>query len=90
MDGPSQPYVWACLAVTVGFGLIGLLDDYDKVKKAHHAGLSGKTRLVLEFLIAGLRRWLIVHNGSTDLYIPFMQGPVLRTLAGSTSRSGHS
>ncbi len=42
-------YVWACLLVTGGFGLIGFLDDYDKVKKAHHAGLRGRTRLLLEF-----------------------------------------
>jgi phospho-N-acetylmuramoyl-pentapeptide-transferase len=41
----TNPYVWACLLVTGGFGLIGFLDDYDKVKKAHHAGLSGKMRL---------------------------------------------
>ena len=45
-----NPYVWACLLVTGGFGLIGFLDDYDKLKKAHHAGLSGKMRLSLEFL----------------------------------------
>ena len=37
----KNPYVWACLLVTGGFGLIGFLDDYDKVKKAHHAGLQG-------------------------------------------------
>ena len=73
----KNPYVWACLLVTSGFGLIGWLDDYDKVKKAHHAGLSGKTRLALEFVIAGLATWIIVRFGTTELYIPFRQGPLL-------------
>jgi phospho-N-acetylmuramoyl-pentapeptide-transferase len=73
----ANPYVWACLLVTAGFGLIGWLDDYDKVKKAHHAGLSGKTRLALEFLIAGVATWIIVKSGTTNLYIPFKQGPLV-------------
>jgi len=73
----ANPYVWACLLVTAGFGLIGWLDDYDKVKKAHHAGLKGRTRLLLEFVIAGVATWIIVRNGSTELYIPFKQGPLL-------------
>ena len=73
----TNPFVWACLLVTAGFGLIGWLDDYDKVKKAHHAGLSGKTRLALEFLIAGIATWLIVRSGSTNLYVPFKQGPLM-------------
>ena len=73
----ANPYVWACLLVTAGFGLIGWLDDYDKVKKAHHAGLSGRTRLALEFLIAGIATWIIVHFGTTELYVPFKQGPLV-------------
>jgi phospho-N-acetylmuramoyl-pentapeptide-transferase len=73
----ANPYVWACLLVAGGFGLIGFLDDYDKVKKAHHAGLKGRTRLALEFLIAGAATALIVWYGSGDLYLPFHQGPVL-------------
>jgi phospho-N-acetylmuramoyl-pentapeptide-transferase len=63
--------------VTAGFGLIGWLDDYDKVKKAHHAGLSGKTRLLLEFAIAGFATWLMVREGSSNLYLPFIKEPVI-------------
>ena len=70
-------YTWACLLVTGGFGLIGFLDDYDKVKKAHHAGLSGKMRLALEFTIAGFATWLMVGWGGTKLYVPFYTGPVV-------------
>jgi phospho-N-acetylmuramoyl-pentapeptide-transferase len=70
-------YVWACLLVTAGFGLIGWLDDYDKVKKAHHAGLSGKTRLALEFLIAGVATWLMVRTGGTGLHLPFVKETVV-------------
>jgi phospho-N-acetylmuramoyl-pentapeptide-transferase len=70
-------YVWSCLLVTGGFGLIGWLDDYDKVKKAHHAGLSGKTRLALEFLIAGVATWLMIRAGGTGLHVPFVKETVL-------------
>ncbi len=73
----GNPYVWACLLVTAGFGLIGFLDDYDKVRKAHHAGLPGKVRLLLEFLIAGFATWLMVRHGGTNLHLPFVQGAVL-------------
>jgi phospho-N-acetylmuramoyl-pentapeptide-transferase len=73
----TNVYVWACLLVTGGFGLIGFLDDYDKVKKAHHAGLSGRMRLILEFAIAGLATWLMVRLSGTHLYMPFIQGAVV-------------
>ena len=75
MDLTNQ-YVWACLLVTAGFGLIGWLDDYDKVKKAHHAGLSGKTRLFLEFAIAGIATWLMIRTGGTSLHLPFVKETV--------------
>ncbi|MDX3885011.1 MULTISPECIES: phospho-N-acetylmuramoyl-pentapeptide-transferase [Edaphosphingomonas] len=73
----SNRYVWACIFVTVGFGLIGFLDDYDKVKKRSHKGVSGKVRLLAEFAIAGLASWLIVSGTGTELYVPFYNGPVI-------------
>lgn len=73
----TNRFTWACLFVTTGFGLIGFMDDYAKVKKSHHNGVSGRLRLALEFAIAGLATWIIVDASSTNLYLPFVQGPVL-------------
>jgi phospho-N-acetylmuramoyl-pentapeptide-transferase len=73
----SNRYLWACLFITVSFGLIGFLDDYDKVKKRHHKGVSGKGRLLAEFLVAGVGVWIIMRGAGTELYIPFYNGPVI-------------
>jgi phospho-N-acetylmuramoyl-pentapeptide-transferase len=68
----TNPYVWACLAVTFGFGAIGFLDDYDKVKKNSHKGVPGRVRLLGEFAIAALAAWLITYHNGTELYLPFV------------------
>jgi len=73
----TNPFVWACMAVTGGFGLIGFLDDYDKVTTNSHKGVSGKVRLLLEFAVAGVASWLIVSQISTDLYVPFFSDRVI-------------
>jgi len=50
----DNPYVWMVLFVTVGFGLVGFADDYAKVSKNNTAGVSGKLRLAIGFVIAGI------------------------------------
>jgi phospho-N-acetylmuramoyl-pentapeptide-transferase len=74
---PGNAYVWVVLGVTLGFGLIGFYDDYLKVTKQTHAGFSGRTRLLLEFAIAGAACYLIAVIGrapqSTSLAFPFFK-----------------
>ncbi|ABD25575.1 Phospho-N-acetylmuramoyl-pentapeptide-transferase [Novosphingobium aromaticivorans DSM 12444] len=67
MDVTSR-LVWACAVVTLGFGLIGFLDDYDKVTKYAHKGVPAKVRLAGEFVVAAFAAWLAV--GETNLYVP--------------------
>jgi phospho-N-acetylmuramoyl-pentapeptide-transferase len=50
----DNAYVWLVLFVTVGFGLIGFADDYAKVSKNNVAGVPGRVRLGVGFLIAGV------------------------------------
>ncbi|HKX35342.1 MAG TPA: phospho-N-acetylmuramoyl-pentapeptide-transferase, partial [Rhizorhapis sp.] len=66
-----------CIFVTLGFGAIGFLDDYDKVSKSSHKGVPGRVRLLMEFLIAGGAAWLIVSQTGTALYVPFYNGPAI-------------
>ena len=70
----TNPFVWACMAVTGGFGAIGFMDDYDKVAKRSTKGVSGRVRLLGEFAVAGVASWIIVSQISTNLYVPFLSG----------------
>jgi len=41
------------------------------VTKRHHAGMSGKVRLLGEFIIAGIAVWVDHRHTGTFLYLPF-------------------
>ena len=45
-------HIWVVLFVTIGFGAIGFADDYAKVSKQTYAGVPGRVRLGLGFVIA--------------------------------------
>jgi phospho-N-acetylmuramoyl-pentapeptide-transferase len=78
---PLNPYVWVVLGVTLCFGLIGFYDDYLKVTKQTHAGISGKSRLAIEFVIAMVACIIIVKLGrgpaATSLVFPFFKDAMI-------------
>jgi phospho-N-acetylmuramoyl-pentapeptide-transferase len=45
-------YVWFILMITAGYGLIGFVDDYQKLKSASSKGVPGIIRLFVEIILA--------------------------------------
>ena len=70
-------YIWAALGVTVGYGLIGFIDDYIKVTRRDSNGLPGKLKLLLQVLIAGIATiWIMSLTSpqlATTLAVPFFK-----------------
>jgi phospho-N-acetylmuramoyl-pentapeptide-transferase len=50
---PRNVFVWATCAVTAGYGVIGYLDDYLKIKRKNSRGVPGRYKLLGQFLIGG-------------------------------------
>ncbi len=60
-------YIWMVLFVTVGFGLIGAVDDYKKVTLQNSKGLSSKLRLSIGAVIAILAAAIVMWAQSAEL-----------------------
>ncbi|EBA09290.1 phospho-N-acetylmuramoyl-pentapeptide-transferase [Sagittula stellata] len=63
----DNPFVWIVLFVTMAFAAIGFADDYAKVSKQNSAGVPGKVRLLLGFLIAGIAGFWAAAYHPTEL-----------------------
>src|SRR5438132_4641180 len=78
---PANRYVWIVLGVTLSFGAVGFYDDYLKVTRQSHEGFSGRTRLIIEMLIAALACFAIASIGrapfATSLAFPFFKEMIL-------------
>ena len=63
----DNPFVWMVLFVTLSFAAIGFADDYAKVSKQNTAGVSGKIRILLGILIAGVAGYWAAQYHPADL-----------------------
>ena len=75
----EYPNIIPVLFLTMGFGLVGFLDDYIKVVLRRSMGLRAWQKLALQFLVTGvfvfyLQRYTDV---SLEMRVPFMEGVYL-------------
>lgn len=67
----ANVYVWAVLLVTAGFGAIGFIDDYRKVKKKDSKGLPGRRKLLYQVVVLSVLTVLLVMARDGVFGIPF-------------------
>ena len=68
-------YIWIVLLVTVGFGLIGFVDDYRKQVIKQSKGLNVKNKFLLQSLLAVVIGILVyaIPEFNTQITIPFFK-----------------
>ena len=72
----SNPFVWVEVMATLGFALVGFVDDRSKVLKKHNLGLTARGKilwLVGVSLAVAVSMYLLAERGYfiTELYFPF-------------------
>ncbi|MFH0821878.1 MAG: phospho-N-acetylmuramoyl-pentapeptide-transferase [Pseudomonadota bacterium] len=68
-------YFWLVLGVTLSYGALGFLDDYLKIIRKNHRGLSGKAKLAGQFLVGGIVGLILWCDPGfkTTLTVPFFK-----------------
>ena len=69
----------AGIVMSLGFGMIGFIDDFIKIKRGKNLGLNAKQKLILQFMVASiflgtiyLSEMFYCGNTKTYIKIPFM------------------
>ena len=68
-------FVWILLGLTVGYGLLGFLDDYSKVRQRKSDGISAKAKLFWQTSLAVVVAFAIYTDPGFDaeLAVPFFK-----------------
>lgn len=72
----SNRYVWQCMLVFLGYGIIGFWDDMTKLRHHQNKGISPKAKMLGLIIVASVAMWLLQTDPSytTKLYTPFAKG----------------
>ena len=73
----TSSYIWSVMLTTLGFGVIGWIDDYRKVVHRNPKGLSARSKYLSQSILAlGFALYLVltaVQPEQTDLIVPFFK-----------------
>ncbi|MBT1072084.1 phospho-N-acetylmuramoyl-pentapeptide-transferase [Pelotalea chapellei] len=71
----KNSYIWLALFITVGYGVIGFVDDYKKVVEKNPKGLSPRQKMFWQVLLSGVVAvYLFISPGfSEQLFFPFFK-----------------
>ena len=72
----DNPDAIVVLLITVGYGLVGFLDDYIKVVKKRSLGLRAWQKVVFQLIVTTLFAiyLLKMNDFGTEIYVPFTKG----------------
>ena len=78
----SNRFVWIALGILASLGLVGFADDYTKVARKRSLGLTGRGKLVPQFIVAFAAAWAIQQWAgggaiSTVIAFPFFKNLLL-------------
>tara|TARA_B100000683_G_scaffold82723_1_gene81596 strand:+ start:518 stop:1258 length:741 start_codon:yes stop_codon:yes gene_type:complete len=77
----SNIYIIFCLYIVFTFGLLGAYDDYKKIKNGNSQGISSKSKLIVQIIIAMIGMiiltYLIDYQEFKNLYFPFFKNLVV-------------
>jgi phospho-N-acetylmuramoyl-pentapeptide-transferase len=66
-------YMALLITITLGYGIIGFLDDYIKVRYKRSLGLTARQKLLGQFALAILFAYFSKNIVGTDVIVPFLK-----------------
>lgn len=73
----TNRYIWVVLLTTIGFGVIGWVDDYRKVVYRNPKGLSAGAKMFWQSIIASIVAFYLVSTAEspvqTEMIVPFFK-----------------
>tara|TARA_Y100000816_G_scaffold97509_1_gene67836 strand:- start:545 stop:1630 length:1086 start_codon:yes stop_codon:yes gene_type:complete len=77
----SNPFNWFLIFIVASFGTLGAYDDLKKIKGKSSAGLTSKTKFMVQILIAAIGILILTYFANPvdlkNLYIPFFKNVVI-------------